>query len=267
MTMVALVSMLLWNIWSKEVMENPWWLIAVGTILIFIALYLLGTSGPKDVRERAKSLEDRYDINLPWWLAIWRRLGAGLRIELLGRIKEENVAQMSVLTTESEIQRVELESGFAVDRTEEARKVEIATHSNVLAITDEATKRKVSPLMLDQIRGKEEESKIKIEEHQELARIDLEKRWKEIEQDLKAGFVYAQKEYQYLQLFKQYLFGLYEERKLIEGSESLAKDDQLRLLNTHIRAMERDFREQQKRLLQTPTRKELRTSDEDTDSE
>lgn len=248
-------------------MQDQWWLIVVGGVLVVLALYLLlRDPGPADVRERGKALEERYDINLPWWLALWRRLGVLTRIKLLGRIKEENVAQMSVLTTESQIQRVELESAFAVDRTNELRDREAATHQNTITVLQQASDFKVSPVYSDQIRLGQETAKTEVEKHREMVKIDLDNRWFEIEQDLKAGFIYAQKERQYLKLVQEYLFGLYEDRTRLENGNELAKDDKLKFLNGYIKGMEKDFREQQKKLFQAPAQRRLQDGDEDTES-
>ena len=241
-------------------METYWFLIIGGVLLVFGSYLLFRNSGPKDVRDRAKGLEDRYDINLPWWLALWRRLGAGSRIKLLGRIEEENTAQMSVLTTEAQIQSLELQSRYAPEQIEERREFEKAEFENRMIVAREATRNKVSVLTWNTIREKEEQ-----------ARIDLAKRWEEIQQDLKAGFIYANKEKQYFRLFQEYIFGLLDDRKAIELSDDPAKEDKLKFLNDYIESEEEEFkerlqvyREQQKRLLQASTRKELQGSDEDT---
>ena len=93
--------------------------------------------------------------------------------------------------------------------------------------------------------------------------IETESRRIEIEQDLKAGFVFAQKEYQFLQLAKQYLFGLYEERQRLLLSDEPGKADKLKLLKGHIRIMETVFRGQQKGLLQAASREDSEGSDQD----
>ncbi len=189
------------------------------------------------------------------------------RTELALQLGNEATAVAALGTAQTKAIAAEDAVANAPARLAEIRQQEEANHQNLLVITEEATRLKVTPLVLDEIRRDEERSKIRVNEKRDLDRLDIERRWIELEQDLKAGFIFAQKEYQYLQLFRQYLNGLYEERKLLEASSSLAKDDQLKLINTHIRAMEKDFREQQKRLLQAPTRKELPRSDEDTQSE
>jgi hypothetical protein len=175
-------------------MEVQWWLIGIGAVLFFIALYLLGTSGPKDVRGRAGHIEGRYGPNLPWWLAIFRRLPIKSRIELIESIKEENKAQIEFVKTEEEIKGAELDSTFIVDRVQEARDVEIAATDNILARTNRATELYVSPEKLDEIRFVEatnestlvlEKGKAEIEtnKHREKQEIDFEifKLEKEIE--------------------------------------------------------------------------------------
>lgn len=200
---------------------DSWWLIGLGVVLVIVAWYLLGTSGPKGVRERAKHLEDRYDPNLPSWLAIWRYLGAKWRTLLLGHIKSETIAQASVLTTESEIQRVELNAVYDIEREKEKRVLEVSTFQNQNVTLEEATANKMTPLAWDEIQKKEHET-----------RIELRHRWDEI-----------------------------------EGSTDAAKDDKLKFLNGYIKNMERDFRGQQKRLLQAPTREDQGRGDEDSQSQ
>src|ERR1044072_4415991 len=166
-----------------------WWLIVIGSVLVSFALYLIGTRGPTDPRQRAEELESRYGVNVPWWLALWRRSSVNSRLKLLGDIKAENLAQVSLIATESEIQKVELESSFSTDRVKEKRELEIVTQSNVIARTSKGTDLNISVEALDQIRIEEEKSKLKIDERRQMKEVDKDVFQFEKEIDVKGAII------------------------------------------------------------------------------
>jgi hypothetical protein len=164
-------------------------LLIISILGFVVCLYFLGNLGSRDVREGAKIRESRYGVNLPWWVAVWRRIGAGSRIKLLETIKQENLAHMSVLSTESEIQRVELESKHVIERVEEIRQVESATRKNLLTTANRASELAVSPLALDEIRKDQEKSQTKVIEHREMKEVDKNVYRFEKEIDVKGAIV------------------------------------------------------------------------------
>lgn len=82
----------------------------------------------------------------------------------------------------------------------------------------------------------------------ELNRLELDKQWKQIEQQLKGGFILRLEIQQQLDLLTDYIFGLYAKRKHLEASNDAAKVEKLKLLSEHIGYQEGHFRERSKLL-------------------
>ena len=239
-------------------MELSWLFFILGGIALCFGIYQIATHYRKDTRdahERIRHIqENKYSPEMGRFAAQREASAAAARTGAASALSTEAAAIADMIKRQTEAEIAQHEKDTAAERLGRQVELEREAQKQVLSVTRRATELEVdNPTYLE------------IKKKQELDKAELEKRWLEIDQDLKAGFVYAQKEYQYLQMFKQYLFGLYEERKMIESGNGLAKDDQLKLINGHIKAMERDFREQQKRLFQTSTRKEIEGSNENSD--
>jgi hypothetical protein len=105
---------------------------------------------------------------------------------------------------------------------------------------------------------------LEVQKKQHFDRLDLEKQWGEIEHKLKGAFIYAERERQYIELHKELIFKLYEERKLLEGTNALAKDEKLNFMNEWIKGEERVFNERAG-LLQASTQKDSGGSGKNSD--
>jgi len=228
-------------------------------IFFCIGGYMAFTHFKKETRSLSDQVSNlqtgKFSTDMNRFAALRQVKSSSKRTELANQLSVETTSVSELGAAQTKVIAAEDNVRNAPDRLQEARQREQADHRNIIAATDEATKLALSVPTYEEIKKK-----------QELDRLDLERRWIEIDQDLKAGFVFAQKEYQYLQMFRQYLNGLYVERKQLEAQTGPARDDQVKLLNKHIRAMEKDFGQQQKRLLQAPAQKNLSTGDEDTES-
>lgn len=90
-----------------------------------------------------------------------------------------------------------------------------------------------------------------IKKHKALAEIDIEKRWKEIVQDLNASDLVAMGDHQLLQKERQYLAEeVRAKHQLLNGDESQAVKDEIALdMDQHIRFLKERIHARQARLL------------------
>jgi hypothetical protein len=223
-------------------------------ILILSGYSLLRPKGPEGLPDRIEALPDKHDTNLPWWLAWMRKKASNQRTELLIKIHAEQAAISAMIAHEAQMAKIHAENRYMPTRMANAHALESSVHQVNMNVAQKALENDTDIPGIIEIRKK-----------QEFEKLEIERRWKEIEQDLRSSFIFAQKEYQYLQMFREYLNGLYEDRQRIRSSNDPAKDDKLRLLNSHIESMEQDFGEQQKRLLQASQRQNLLPGDEDSE--
>jgi hypothetical protein len=225
----------------------PYVFIIFGSLLFLFALYGLLTyykPRPGSVPERVQEMEDtKYHPQMSRWEAGRERKASEARGSLVNSlaIEGENLNKLESQKTEHHLNQ--------------------ALHNQQMQITELANRYEV-----------DNPTYLAIIQKREFDKQDLEKRWVEIEQDLRAGFMYANKEKQYFKLFQEYIFSLYTERKKIELSDDLAKEEKVNFLTEYIQSEEEEFRErqrvyreQQKRLLSAPTQQDQRTGDEDTD--
>lgn len=95
-----------------------------------------------------------------------------------------------------------------------------------------------------------------------LDRAKNEVEYEKAQNDIRAALMYTQEERLLRNVHKDDIFKLFSERRKIEASDDIAKDDKLDFLNHYIQAEVTDFRG----LLQTSTRKNLSGGDETSDA-
>jgi|GEM_PF-6319785 len=244
------------------VLENEWVLFIIAGLFIIAALYLMGKSGLEDTRKIAKHLEKRYDPDLPWWKAFWRRLGSPSRIKLIEATNKEIDARSSFIVSESKIQQTELAAGHAVERTKEVREHQVVTHINTVTAVNAATDAKVSPLAWDEIQKKKHETKVaikldmaktdnEIRKHKEMKDIDVQ-----VENDLaniEARLVVLKELMPYhhwMVLHDQLSKVNLEYHNLLELPSSPYRDDELKRVERMRKTLDKDTRERERKLLQ-----------------
>ena len=236
---------------------DAWVLVTVGLVLIVIAIYYLNR-GPRGIREQVTSIQSNYDVSKGRVVSWFRRKQSESRTKLAKQAAEEATATttLSTATESSETAVVTAQHTLTntTPRLDEVREREAIQHRQVLAITQEATAMRLDNLTYLEVRKKIE-----------LDTVDINRQWEELQQKLRAGFIYQQKDYQYLQMHREYLFALYDQRKQIGKAKDPAKKEKLALLEEHIGFMESNFRERQ-RLLQAGNGEDASGSDQDTES-
>jgi hypothetical protein len=110
----------------------------------------------------------------------------------------------------------------------------------------------------------QEHSRIRVAEIKDINRIEIDRRWEEIQQDLRSGFIYQNEAQEQLNLLREYINERYKEADIIRDSDGPGMARQLALLEEHIAVMEEVFRERQKELLQAKAQENNQSSDEDT---
>ena len=222
------------------------WMVLLGLGLIALYGWWISKPGPQDLEGQAEAVGKKYNTNDPALLAKLKAYGHKQRANQLGYARSE---VESATHLKEAPQRLEWE----LELQKEA--VKLAQDTNLL-----------SEYLISKALEKELDVAALVEVNKKLAfdRGDLDKRWEEIEQDLKAGFIFANKEKEYFKLFQQFIFGLYDERKKIEAGEEPARDDKLSFYNEWVKDEEREFkdrrkyfREQQEKLLQAATPKDV----------
>jgi hypothetical protein len=108
---------------------------------------------------------------------------------------------------------------------------------------------------------------LEFEKMREQERLNIERRWTELEQDLKAAFIYDQREKQYLTMHQEYIFGLHDQVAVLERENDPSKAQKIKFLKRRIRVEWKEFDGRQKRLLQTPQRQNLLPGHEDSQSQ
>jgi hypothetical protein len=180
--------------------------------------------------------------------------------------KSRHDIELFLTQAEAELTKMETEARLTIGRLEAETDNRI---KEILTIEGARSQWRINEMNVEsdnRVREAEALANIRIRENMLNEWVKTETRRIEIEQDLKAGFEFAQSEYRMLQIFKEYMFGLYEERERIQLDDGLAKKDKLKLLNGHIRTMEKDFRGKNQRLLQAATSADAEGSDQDSES-
>lgn len=224
-------------------MIPPYFFIIAGVLVCSIALYYILISFKKDsgvLSDRAETLyKDKTSVNMGKIAANHQAKVATARTDLNNSLVAETVSQVNLDQAPKRAREIH-------DKTE-------ATHQMDMNILSKALEMNLdSPTY------------IAVQQKQHFNRLDLEKEWVLIEQKLKGAFIYAEKERQYLQLHKDMIFKLYEERKQLESGNEIAKENKLKFLDNWIEKEERIFNERTG-LLQTPAQKNLGGSNKDSD--
>jgi hypothetical protein len=244
-------------------MEVAFWIIlGIFVIAVFLALYAIGTSGPKDVREAAKVREDRYGVNLPWWLALWRRIGAGSRVKLLNTIEEENRAHRKFINTEADTRRTELEASYVPERVKEARELEAAQVGNALAQTSAATDHQISPLAWDErkreshktdeaIRLDTAKTQNEVNKHDQMKVIDVRVEAQLAEIEAKLVVLKELMPYYHWQILHKKLSDVsFEYHQLLQEPQTPYRDAEIKRVERMMRTLDKDTREREKKLIQ-----------------
>lgn len=94
---------------------------------------------------------------------------------------------------------------------------------------------------------------------------DLDKRWKEIQQDLESGFQFQMQGQEHLRLLQKYIFALIDERKRIQNSNDLEWQEKVAFLTTRINTNQEAFHVREAKLLSAYQQEAARSGDEDSD--
>jgi hypothetical protein len=231
-------------------MEPRFYFLIGGGLIVLSSLYAL----IRGRRSEIEKIRGTYRPSLGWPLAYFRTKAAEKRNALLEQLDREELLVLEREHVEARRQHLWDEHNLAHEQTKRAYEIS----------------KRQSELMLEIIgwskdRGVDTITYLKLQEAADHDRREMVKRWVEIQQDLRGGFILAQKEYQYLQMFREYINALYTERKLLEASDDPARTDKLKLLSGHIKQMEQDFNARQKRLRQAPSQKKLKGANPDSD--
>ncbi len=260
-------------------------LFILGSGLLIAAFYLFfikHDKGPRDVEGQVGSIKDHFSVNQGWLSSWFQRFKnkylnetAQSNQETQGTLMQQNQMDAALLASTEileqapvvlERDRKKSEAVYIRDMAmveNEQQVIDRATRDGLHAPTYLATEhqRQMDQLAINLEWGIVE---TRIYEAMERKRIELAARWNEIEQDLDGLSLYQRRGYIALQEHQQYIFQLYDERKLLQGSTVPMKKRKLDFLDEHIGFMEEDFRERQ-RLLQSRNREDHQTSYQDTD--
>jgi len=170
------------------------------------------------------------------------------RKNLEGKTKRQ--AQANLYRSQiRDAQYIQHETDMMSDRAERVQAKEAADHEFYLlkvqesaVISMEATESRVDSTTYLTLKAKEGENQLSREQKRELDRLELDKRQEEINQDLKAGFVYQQQVYHHLQLLVEQIGKLH--KRVLEEKNGRTKA----VLEEHIIFMEGQLRDKQKLL-------------------
>jgi hypothetical protein len=208
---------------------------------------------PSVQREKFSRLEDKAEPDTGAVRSWWRRRKVESLTKLQQEINTAGAALNESIRQETLLRQNQLAQGRADAEERMAFEARVQMHKETIArsklsqrLIKEASKQGMSVETLSEVRRK-----------LELDRLDLEKEWKSLEQQLRAGFIYQMQAHQHLTLITEYIGGLYDRAKRLQVE---GKDRELKLIEEHIAFMEADFRGRQ-RLLQAANAQDVQTSD------
>jgi len=215
-------------------------LIIVGLLLIIIAGYVLLTSythKPQTASERIKTLQDeKYSTEMG-------RPAAG----------RESKAALARATLQAALNVEAEQLGVIEDRKSQAQVVDAERQTQLI---DFENRQKL--LLIAGSKNLDVGTYLELERKAEMDRLELQKQWQELQDALKAGFIYELRAHQHLNLVTEYIGGLYTRAEQLKEA---GKDREYNLIEEHIAFMEGDFRGRQ-RLLLSSQQEDLQGSDE-----
>lgn len=213
-----------------------------------------------------QKLDDSVDAGLGTIKSKWRNRKSKARGELRGNL---NIERREILTGLELRGKTEMEQANQLAMPERfKRQVETERmehdlkqkdHEITLMVHDQALEQKLPPQVYSLKLATEMADELEIKKKLKLDKQALKVRWREIEQDLKSGFIYQMQAYQHLELMRACIEGLY--LQAIQAPDLRTQ----KMVEEHITFMEGEFREKQ-RLLQEAQRENPARSYEDTDS-
>jgi hypothetical protein len=239
----------------------PWVLIIVGVILIGFVVYVLMNANKTDsglAQERVDTLSNKYSSNMTRYRADKEAGASEARTELAQQISIEMGAVLAMNDGQTRAETSEFDRQHNLDRLNWNLKLEEGNHQTLLE-QNELTRQLIGEASKQQM---DVSTYLELKRKVEMDRLDLDKQWREAEQQLKAGFIFQLQAHQHLALMTEYIGTLYSksEELLKKGKERERK-----LIEEHIEFMEGDFRGRQ-RLLQTTEQENAGGSDENTDA-
>jgi hypothetical protein len=244
-----------------------WWLIAVGVILILVALSLLN-QGPRDVTSQVNVLQREYDVFRGVVVSWFRRKQSESRTKLASQLTDETTSASTLASTQNSSQVIALTAEHtlqeAPSRLNEARKQEEVLHQHKTTLLNEATQRRVSSLALDQVRIEEEKARTEIEKHAGMKEIDKEVYQFEKEIDVKGAIIARVAPVYEVNLLTDQLHKALSDREvLFLEPDSERKRKMLKRLNKNIKMLNEAIDAKGQGLIQGNSRPELGTGDED----
>jgi len=239
-----------------------WILIIVGASLVGFALYVWIFVYEKDsgsVQDRADLVSRKYTPEMNRFQARKETKAAEARTELGDQLSKEAAAVIEVNNRQTQAETCEFIRQENWSRLRRMLELETAEHRTALlqnALTNtligEAAQRNLDVATY-----------LELQKKTEMNRLDLDQQWAEAEQQLKAGFIFQLQGHQHLALMTEYIGKLYDRAEVLRVK---GKDREYRLIEEHIEFMEGDFRDRQKRLLQTNYEEDVSGSNEDSDA-
>jgi len=152
-----------------------------------------------------------YEVDLPWYKAWWRSLWSSSRISLIETIHKENETERTLIGTEHEIEKFEIQSetaletvklraGYDIENLESGQESVRLQVENSQVVTAAATERGETRVAYEQytiknmeiteaIRLKEAESGLMVEQHRGMKEVDKQVYLFEKEIDAKAAII------------------------------------------------------------------------------
>jgi hypothetical protein len=236
-----------------------WWLIVVGAVILIVAVYLWVTGYQSDNEEdRATKLEGKYSTKMGRFAARKEAKAAHARTNLSTQVTAEIGALASRTDAHRQVKVAEFNIAHDEERLQQGLDVE-RSRNQVLLDQNQLTRQLIGEASLKRI---DVATYLELQKKIEFDRLELDKQWREAENQLKAGFIYQLQAHQHLALMTEYIGKLYDRAHDLQAQ---GKTREHALIEEHIAFMEGDFRGRQ-RLLQAAEQEDIQGSYADSDS-
>jgi predicted transcriptional regulator len=236
-----------------------WILIIVGVLLIGVAVYFYmfpGRKGHSSPQERINALHDKSHPNQTRYEAR-KEAGASIaRTEELQALAGEAEATIHMVSQQTQLENVEFHHEHQPQQLEERRRLESAQMTNQEQFVNKATELGIDPVILSLT----EQSQIEVNKARQLAEIDIERRWKEIVQDLDAADLLHLSEQQLINKLTGYYEELLRKKHEIEigADPEPVKNALLARYDKNIKSLEGRIDDRQDRLVLSENGKEVK---------
>ena len=236
-----------------------WILIIVGVLLIGTAIYFYmfpGRKGHSSPQERINALHDKSNPNQTRYEAR-KETGASIaRTEELQALAGEAEATVHMVSQQTQLENVEFHHEHQIQQLTERRQLESTQNENEQKFTLKATELGTNPIILSE----QQRSQIEVDKARQLAEIDIERRWKEIVQDLDAADLLHLSEQQLINKLTGYYEELLRKKHEIEigADPEPVKNALLARYDKNIQSLEGRIDDRQDRLVLSENGKEVK---------